>query len=156
MPPVGHPDNAEHHVGVGRCHLHQPMRAHRAVGIRGREPGAVIGHTRTARVLESGCSGRADVARRYLRAYQSKGPGHNHIHGANMGFSAAAYWQVGGFKALPTGEDVDLVKRFEAAGMRIHRDATLSVATSDRRHGRAPGGFAQHLRSLRRKTPAST
>jgi len=98
----------------------------------------------------------ADVARRYLRAYQSKGPGHNHIHGANMGFSAAAYWQVGGFKALPTGEDVDLVKRFEAAGMRIHRDATLSVATSDRRHGRAPGGFAQHLRSLRRKTPAST
>ncbi|HTI74002.1 MAG TPA: glycosyltransferase [Mycobacterium sp.] len=98
----------------------------------------------------------ADVARRYLRAYHSKGPGHNHIHGANMGFAAAAYWQVGGFRALPTGEDVELVERFEAAGMRIHRDAALSVATSDRRDGRAPGGFAQHLRGLRRKTAAGT
>ena len=90
----------------------------------------------------------AEVARRYLRAYQSKGPGHNHIHGANMGFLADAYWAVGGFRALPTGEDVELVDRFEAAGLRIHRDADLSVATSDRRHGRAPGGFAKHLREL--------
>jgi glycosyltransferase involved in cell wall biosynthesis len=90
----------------------------------------------------------AKVVRRYLRAYQSKGPGHNHIHGANMGFRADAYWSVGGFRALPTGEDVEFVGRFEAAGMRIHRDAKLSVATSDRRDGRAPGGFAHHLRSL--------
>ena len=98
----------------------------------------------------------AEVARRYLRAYHSKGPGHNHIHGANMGFRADAYWRVGGFRALPTGEDVELVERFEAAGMRIHRDAKLSVATSDRRHGRAPGGFAQHLRGLKRKAGAGT
>jgi len=96
----------------------------------------------------------AEVARRYLRAYHSKGPGHNHIHGANMGFRADAYWRVGGFRALPTGEDVELVERFEAAGMRIHRDAKLSVATSDRRQGRAPGGFAQHLRGLKRKAGA--
>lgn len=98
----------------------------------------------------------AEVARRYLRAYHSKGPGHNHIHGANMGFRADAYWRVGGFRALPTGEDVELVERFEAAGMRIHRDAKLSVATSDRRQGRAPGGFAQHLRGLKRKAGAGT
>jgi cellulose synthase/poly-beta-1,6-N-acetylglucosamine synthase-like glycosyltransferase len=102
-----------------------------------------------------------DVARRYLRGYQSKGHGHNHIHGANMGFRADAYWKVGGFKALATGEDVDLVERFEAAGMRIHRDAGLSVVTSDRRDGRAPGGFAQHLRDLsgsvrRRQAKAQT
>ena len=90
----------------------------------------------------------AEVARRYLRAYHSKGPGHNHIHGANMGFRADAYWSVGGFRALPTGEDVELVDRFEAAGLRIHRDAKLSVETSDRPHGRAPGGFARHLRNL--------
>ena len=90
----------------------------------------------------------ADVARRYLRGYRSKDPGHNHIHGANMGFRADVYWQVGGFRALETGEDVELVDRFEAAGSRIHRDAKLSVATSDRRHGRAPGGFAHHLREL--------
>jgi glycosyltransferase involved in cell wall biosynthesis len=89
-----------------------------------------------------------EVARRYLRAYHSKERGHNHIHGANMGFRADAYWQLGGFRALATGEDVDLVERFEAAGMRIHRDAELSVATSDRRDSRAPGGFASHLRGL--------
>ena len=86
--------------------------------------------------------------------------GHNHIHGANMGFRADAYWHVGGFRALATGEDVELVARFESAGLRIHRDATLSVATSDRRDGRAPGGFASHLRNLsgsvrRRKADAS-
>ena len=102
----------------------------------------------------------AEVRRRYLRGYQSKGHGHNHIHGANMGFRADAYWHVGGFRAMATGEDVELVSRFEAAGLRIHRDAGLSVATSDRREGRAPGGFASHLRNLagsvrRRKADAS-
>jgi glycosyltransferase involved in cell wall biosynthesis len=90
----------------------------------------------------------AEVARRHLRGYHSKGPGHNHIHGANMGFRANAYWAVGGFRGLATGEDVDLVERFEAAGLRIRRDAQLSVATSDRREGRAPGGFANHLLEL--------
>ena len=92
----------------------------------------------------------AAVVRRYLRAYRSSGPDHDHVHGANMGFRADAYWHVGGFRALATGEDVELVERFEAAGLTIHRDRGLSVATSDRREGRAPGGFAQHLRSLSR------
>ena len=90
----------------------------------------------------------AAVARRYLRRYHSDGPGHNHIHGANMGFRADSYWQVGGFQPLATGEDVDLVDRFEAAGLRVLRDEKLSVETSDRRTGRAPGGFAHHLREL--------
>ncbi|PXX09187.1 glycosyltransferase [Mycolicibacterium moriokaense] len=89
-----------------------------------------------------------DVARRYLLAYKAKGPGHNHIHGANMGFRADAYWQVGGFQALATGEDVDLVQRFETAHMQIQRDARLMVTTSVRQVGRAPGGFAHHLREL--------
>ena len=91
------------------------------------------------------------VARRYLRGYRGKGSadrGHPHIHGANMGFRAAAYWAVGGFRALPSSEDVELVERFEAAGMTVHRDRRLSVATSDRKDGRAPGGFAEHLREL--------
>jgi glycosyltransferase involved in cell wall biosynthesis len=100
-----------------------------------------------------------EVARRYLAAYQSTGPGHDHVHGANMGFRADAYWGVGGFRALSTGEDVDLVQRFESAHMSIHRDAKLTVATSAREDGRAPGGFAAHLRGLsrpRRKVRAST
>lgn len=90
------------------------------------------------------------VMRRYLRAYRSTGSEHNHVHGANMGFRADAYWHVGGFRALATGEDVELVGRFEAAGLTIRRDKRLSVATSDRPQGRAPGGFAQHLRGLSR------
>lgn len=98
--------------------------------------------------------------RRYLRAYHAgdrPDGGHDHVHGANMGFRADAYWQVGGFRALATGEDVELVDRFEAAGCRVHRDNGLSVTTSARATGRAPGGFARHLRALttrRRRTVA--
>jgi glycosyltransferase involved in cell wall biosynthesis len=91
----------------------------------------------------------AAAIRRYLHDYNAKATGgHDHIHGANMGFRADAYWRLGGFRGLATGEDVELVDRFEAAGYRIHRDATLSVTTSARRNGRAPGGFAEHLRNL--------
>jgi hypothetical protein len=87
----------------------------------------------------------ADVADRYERAYDAKD---EHIHGANMGFSARAYWRVGGFRTLPSGEDVDLVERFEAADYCIHRDTELSVITSARAQARAPHGFAHHLSQL--------
>jgi glycosyltransferase involved in cell wall biosynthesis len=87
----------------------------------------------------------ADVAERYERAYDAEG---EHIHGANMGFSGRAYWRVGGFRTLPTSEDVDLVERFEAAGYCIHRDTELSVITSARTQARAPHGFAHRLTQL--------
>jgi glycosyltransferase involved in cell wall biosynthesis len=94
-----------------------------------------------------------DFAERYVRAYQPGPLGrdghHNHVHGANMGFSARAYWQVGGFRALTSGEDVDLVARFEDAGYRICRDPDLSVMTSARTQARAPHGFAHYLTQLR-------
>jgi hypothetical protein len=86
-----------------------------------------------------------EVAERYEARYRAEAPRHHHIHGANMGFGSDAYWRVGGFAALASGEDVDLVERFRAAGCRIHWDDTLWVTTSDRRNGRAPGGFADHL-----------
>ncbi|MDY6998315.1 MAG: glycosyltransferase, partial [Actinomycetota bacterium] len=35
----------------------------------------------------------AAVARRYLRGYRRGGAEHDHVHGANMGFRADAYWQ---------------------------------------------------------------
>jgi glycosyltransferase involved in cell wall biosynthesis len=95
-----------------------------------------------------------NVADRYVQDYE--GPEwaddgqHDHIHGANMGFSARAYWRVGGFRTLASGEDVDLVARFEAAGYRIHRDTELSVITSARTQARAPYGFGHHLNQLRR------
>lgn len=92
------------------------------------------------------------AARRYIRAYHAKihpdRDGHEHIHGANMGFAAPAYWDVGGFADLTSGEDVDLVRRFESAGCHIRRDTRLAVATSARQIGRAPAGFAAHLRGM--------
>jgi glycosyltransferase involved in cell wall biosynthesis len=92
----------------------------------------------------------AEFADRYVRAYDAgeRTGSHEHIHGANMGFSARAYWRVGGFRALPSGEDVDLVTRFETAGYFIHRDCDLSVTTSARTQARAPHGFADRLSQL--------
>jgi glycosyltransferase involved in cell wall biosynthesis len=98
----------------------------------------------------------AGVADHFAQAYQEaceagttdQGGDHKHIHGANMGFTARAYWRVGGFRALSSGEDVDLVERFVAAGYTIHRDTELSVITSARTRARAPHGFAHYLRQL--------
>jgi hypothetical protein len=85
-----------------------------------------------------------EAAELYEARYRAEMP-HQHIHGANMGFRAEAYWRVGGFATLASGEDVDLVERFRAAGFRVHSDEQLWVTTSDRRRGRAPDGFADHL-----------
>lgn len=94
----------------------------------------------------------AAAVRRYLSTYRrsTRDGGHSHVHGANMGFRADVYWDVGGFRALRTGEDVELVERFTAADVHIHRDPDLSVVTSARSDGRAPGGFAGHLRKMAR------
>lgn len=96
----------------------------------------------------------AAAVNRYVTAYRAKsrkrGAAHGHVHGANMGFRADAYWEEGGFAALASDEDVDLVQRFEQSGRRIHRDAHLSVETSARSVGRAPRGFAAYLRSVSR------
>ena len=101
----------------------------------------------------------AVAVRRYLAAYRAKlrrkGGGHDHVHGANMGFRADVYWETGGFADLESDEDVDLVRRFERSGRRIHRDVGLSVVTSARREGRAPRGFANHLKSVSRRDGAA-
>jgi glycosyltransferase involved in cell wall biosynthesis len=90
-----------------------------------------------------------EVAERFLEAYDTGiDDDHDHIHGANMGFSSRAYWRVGGFRALSSSEDVDLVARFEHGGYRIHRDTARSVVTSARIQARAPQGFAAHLTEL--------
>jgi GT2 family glycosyltransferase len=41
---------------------------------------------------------------------------HGHVHGANLGVRADAYWRVGGFRPLRLGEDVDMVDRLVATG----------------------------------------
>lgn len=75
--------------------------------------------------------------------------GHRHIHGANLGVSVSAYRQAGGFPQLCTREDVALVERLQALGVRIAWTNTVRVVTSARQDGRAPEGFATHLQRLR-------
>ncbi|WP_299058308.1 glycosyltransferase [uncultured Nocardioides sp.] len=69
-----------------------------------------------------------------------------HVHGANLGFSLAAYRRVGGFGPGDEHEDRGLVAALLAAGTPAHPGAP--VVTSGRRTGRTPGGFAGYLRRL--------
>ena len=89
----------------------------------------------------------AQLYDRWRRAYQAV-PGHGHVHGASLGFSADAYLQVGGFQPLACDEDVDLVRRFKAAGLQVQALPGLEVATSARQAGRVPGGFSGYLSRL--------
>ena len=77
--------------------------------------------------------------------------GHRHIHGANLGVSAAAYLEVGGFPPLVTGEDVALVQALQRSGAMIAWRARPVVTTSARRSARAPHGFSGFLRALERE-----
>lgn len=74
--------------------------------------------------------------------------GHTHVHGANLGFRLSAYDAVGGFGALRTGEDVDLVARMRLAGVAWCATARTQVLTSGRSAGRAPDGFAAYVARL--------
>ncbi len=70
------------------------------------------------------------------------------MHGANLGFRAAAYLRAGGFPDVPTAEDRALVAALTANGSRVRRTRALSVVTSARREGRAPHGFSHYLAEL--------
>ncbi|MGH3167662.1 MAG: glycosyltransferase, partial [Trebonia sp.] len=73
---------------------------------------------------------------------------HSNVHGANLGFRAAAYLRAGGFPHVPTGEDHALVASLTAAGSRVLRTGTMPVVTSARREARAPDGFSGYLAEL--------
>ena len=90
------------------------------------------------------------LARHHLRN------GHPHIHGANFGIRADTYQALGGWPALACAEDITLAHRATATGhLRIVRTAAIPVTTSSRLAGRAPDGFASHLRALSADTAAS-
>jgi glycosyltransferase involved in cell wall biosynthesis len=84
---------------------------------------------------------------RYQQAYQAR-EGHRHIHGANLGISAGAYVQAGGFEPLPRHEDVQLVRNLERSGASIAWSHTPQVITSARLDCRVEGGFGDYLKSL--------
>ncbi|MCW2846262.1 MAG: glycosyl transferase [Marmoricola sp.] len=86
-----------------------------------------------------------------LAAWESRhelGEGHTHVHGANMGFTLAAYDRVGGFEPVSSGEDVRLVARLQRAGVVWSATARTQVVTSGRRVGRVADGFSSYLLEL--------
>ncbi len=87
------------------------------------------------------------VRRAFAAAYVDR-DGHRHVHGANLGVSAAAYLAVGGWPPLPTGEDRALVESLLATGVGVRWSGGMRVTTSARRDPRAVGGFGDHLRGL--------
>ncbi len=95
--------------------------------------------------------GDADAAlmERFANAYRVSPDGsHEHVHAANLGVRADAYGAVGGWSAIPTGEDHDLWERLQERGFDLIASARLVVATSARRISRAPAGFAADLVAL--------
>ncbi|WP_241160935.1 glycosyltransferase family 2 protein [Plantibacter sp. PA-3-X8] len=74
-------------------------------------------------------------------------PGHlpGNVHGANLGVRADRLDELGGFRELPEHEDVELVERARAAGLRVVPTLDAPVETSGRRRGRTPGGYAAFL-----------
>jgi glycosyltransferase involved in cell wall biosynthesis len=85
----------------------------------------------------------------FRKRYSDGVPGpHSHVHGANLGFRASAYLAAGGFPAVCTGEDRDLVAALAATGARVLRTSALTVVTSGRRDARAPHGFGDYLAGL--------
>lgn len=89
------------------------------------------------------------VPDRFAARYRWSGGGpHPHVHGANLGLTAAAYRASGGFRGLVTAEDHALVQALEETGQRILRTSEVSVVTSARRQARAPLGFGHLLASL--------
>lgn len=103
----------------------------------------------TVRAIDWGVHGpRGSSLRRTFYARYRDAEGHRHVHGANLGVSAKSYAEVGGFDALPTGEDHALIKKLREAKARIIYTAKPHVWTSARRRARAPNGFAASLLRL--------
>lgn len=90
----------------------------------------------------------ADRLREHFTRHYQPRDGHQHIHGANLGVSAAAYQAAGGFAAVGCHEDVLLVRALEAIGMRIAWSALPRVTTSARIDARARGGFGDTLLAM--------
>ncbi|MEV4782217.1 glycosyltransferase [Burkholderia sp. LMU1-1-1.1] len=87
----------------------------------------------------------AETLRRHFHRGYTDADGHRHIHGANLGVSAAAYLRAGGFAPLACSEDVALVAALERSGARFAWSSAPRVVTSARRDPKARGGFGDTL-----------
>ena len=87
----------------------------------------------------------AELVRAHFTCNYQDRDGHRHIHGANLGVTAAAYLAAGGFAAVACHEDVLLVRALEAFGARFAWSARPRVFTSARTDARARGGFGDTM-----------
>ena len=94
--------------------------------------------------------GAAAYARLLAAGLRSPDPAHqhDHVYGANLAVRADAYLGVGGFPAVPHGEDQVLVDRLQRSGYRLLRTAEVTVRTSGRLTARAAGGLADRLAAV--------
>src|SRR5208282_420960 len=69
------------------------------------------------------------VRERFLHSYRAE---EHHIHGANLGVSAAAYYAAGGFPALRSGEDVAVISNLLQRGSDVRWKGPPQVTTSAR------------------------
>ncbi len=90
----------------------------------------------------------AAARHRFGSTYGRPRRGHPHVHGANLGLSAAAYVDAGGIPPLALAEDQGLVDLLRARARRLVATGRIPVTTSGRRESRTIGGFADHLRGL--------
>jgi glycosyltransferase involved in cell wall biosynthesis len=87
------------------------------------------------------------VRERFLQRYGAADA--RHVHGANLGLSAAAYRASGGFRPLPHGEDAALVASLIERGREVAWNASPRVTTSARWESAIEGGLASLLREWR-------
>ncbi len=91
-----------------------------------------------------------ELRTRFLAAieWDGTGSGHPHVHGANLGIQASAFFAAGGFADVAVGEDQQLWKHARSCGYSVIGTTDGVVMTSARRSGRAPGGLATFLNEL--------
>jgi glycosyltransferase involved in cell wall biosynthesis len=99
-------------------------------------------------------SAHNNAVRRDFAATYRDADGHRHIHGANLGVSAAAYLRAGGFPPFETSEDVALVEALLANGEKVAWSAAARVVTSARVDFKAPEGFGATLLKRARQCAA--
>ena len=81
----------------------------------------------------------------WLRTH-TPGTANGHVHGANLGIRGSVYLAVGGFPPDAAHEDVRLVEAARETAARVVAADSACVRTSGRQVGRAPDGYARHLR----------
>ncbi len=144
-PPSGH--GASTRPDVDRQHRRRHRRATTLADGAGRPRGR-----RPRPRRRHGAARPGDLTDHELRLWRERhtlGDGHEHVHGANLGFTLAAYRGVGGFPHLSVHEDVGLVLALRRSGVPPWIAAGgLAAVTSGRREGRAPHGFAAYLDGL--------